>query len=439
MVSVKLFYAASLLSLAFAAAQNDNAGGKNVANAGGKQGQNAGANAGKGQGQNAGAAAASADAAKGTAAAAANNGAKAAANNNNNNAGAAAKSSSTAAAAASSSAAAATNNKGGNNNANNANNGNNAAASATSGGNADSTTLQANAIQSGSFFDGQSGLGADATEAASTTSQNNFINFCSGQTLTNGLQITDGSCNGIVMGQIPAKAQMVSTVITFPQDGKTIQAGQDFNITVQVANLQAGAFTNADATYYAAPQQLKGGQIVGHTHVTVQDMGKSLNPTTPPDATQFAFFKGINDAGDGKGGLSAIVSGGLPAGNYRLCTLTSAANHQPVIMPVAQRGAQDDCTRFTVTGNGGATNVAANDGSKGEAAAAAAQSAVDIGPGALTASAAAAAATTAAANNNNNNNNNGGKANANANAGAKAAKGGKAQRLARFKRRTFVA
>jgi len=28
--------------------------------------------------------------------------------------------------------------------------------------------------------------------------------------------------------------------------------------------------------------------------------------------------------------------------------MTAAANHQPVIMPVAQRGAQDDCVRFSV-------------------------------------------------------------------------------------------
>ena len=35
--------------------------------------------------------------------------------------------------------------------------------------------------------------------------------------------------------------------------------------------------------------------------------------------------------------------------------MTSASNHQPAVMPVAQRGAQDDCTKFTVgqTGNGG--------------------------------------------------------------------------------------
>lgn len=126
---------------------------------------------------------------------------------------------------------------------------------------------------------------------------------------------------------------MISSILTFPQNGDTVAAEQDFTITVQTQNLQAGAFTNADATYYAAPQQLNGqGQVIGHTHITVQDLGNSLNPTTPPDPTQFAFFKGINDAGNGKGLLSADVAGGLPAGNFRVCTLTSASNHQPVIV-----------------------------------------------------------------------------------------------------------
>ncbi|KAI3393531.1 hypothetical protein diail_4167 [Diaporthe ilicicola] len=242
-------------------------------------------------------------------------------------------------------------NKGGNNNANNGGNqgGNNNAA--------DSTTLSQDAIQSGSFLDGSQGLGAETGQANSQTSQNNFINLCAGQTLTNGLQITNGSCNGIPMGQIPAKANMISSIITFPQNGATVQAQQDFTITVQTQNLQAGSFTNADATYYSAPQALNGqGQVIGHTHVTVQDLGNSLNPTTPPDPTQFAFFKGINDAGNGKGLLSADVTGGLPAGNYRLCTMTSSSNHQPVLMPVAQRGSQDDCTKFVVSAGGGGNN-----------------------------------------------------------------------------------
>jgi len=177
------------------------------------------------------------------------------------------------------------------------------------------------------------------------------------------------------MGDIPAKNKMISSIILFPPNNGQVQEGQDFNISVQVNGLQAGAFTNAVATYYAAPQTLNGqGNIIGHTHVTVQDLGKSLNPQTPPDPTQFAFFKGINDAGNGKGLLQAVVAGGLPAGNFRVCTLTSASNHQPVIMPVAQRGSQDDCSKFTVVAannnnnnggnNGGKANEAASNGDK---------------------------------------------------------------------------
>jgi hypothetical protein len=194
------------------------------------------------------------------------------------------------------------------------------------------------------------------------------------------------------MGDIPAKTAMVSSILINPKAGDQIPAGKDFQIQVQVNNLVAGAFTNADTTYYAAPQALQGGKIVGHTHVSVQDLGKSLNPSQPPDPTQFAFFKGINDAGNGNGLLSADVAGGLPAGNYRVCTIVSAANHQPVIMPVAQRGVQDDCNKFTVVGNGGETNVAANDGSGGEAAAQTAQDAVDLGPGGIESNATADAA-----------------------------------------------
>ncbi|TAQ86334.1 hypothetical protein B7494_g5339 [Chlorociboria aeruginascens] len=249
----------------------------------------------------------------------------------------------------------------------------------------DSLTLDPSVIQVGSTLDGSEEVGAnEANQALSATSNNNFINYCAGKTLTNGLQIVTGSCNGIPMGDIPAKTQMVSSIILFPEPAsKNIQADTTFNITVQMSNLVAGFFTNADATYYAAPQTLQGGLVVGHTHVTVQDLGASLNPTTALDATQFAFFKGINDAGNGKGLLSAEVTGGLPAGNYRVCTIASASNHQSVLMPVAQRGSADDCTKFTVSGNGNTINVAANDGSGGEAAAALAASAVAAGPGAV--------------------------------------------------------
>lgn len=267
---------------------------------------------------------------------------------------------------------------------------------------ASGTTLLANAIQSGSFVDGSAEVGANEVgQAKSATSQNNFINNCAGKTLTNGLQILTGSCNGIPMGDIPAKTAMVSSVILNPQTGgKEIASDTTFNITVQMANIVAGSFTNADATYYAAPQTLSGGKVVGHTHVTVQNLGSSLNPTTPLDATQFAFFKGINDAGNGQGLLQAVVTGGLPAGNYRVCTLAAASNHQPVLMPVAQRGTADDCTKFVVSGNGNTANAASNNGSGGLAAAALAASAVANGAGnaaPATSSAAATKATAAAA------------------------------------------
>lgn len=139
-----------------------------------------------------------------------------------------------------------------------------------------------------------------------------------------------------VMGEIPAKTNMVSTVILSPQNLQDINANESFNVSLQVANLQAGSFTNATSTYYSAPQALNSaGDIIGHVHVTIQDMGGSLNPTTPPDPTTFAFFKGIDDAGNGQGLLQAAVTDGLAAGVYRVCTMSSSSNHQPVLMPVS--------------------------------------------------------------------------------------------------------
>ncbi|OAA61679.1 hypothetical protein SPI_04538 [Niveomyces insectorum RCEF 264] len=252
-------------------------------------------------------------------------------------------------------------NNGGNNNGNNNNNNNN-----NNGGSP--TCLNANAIQTGSTFTGQdSDVPADG-QANSATDPANFINFCSGQTVTNGLQITSGSCNGIVMGKIPAKTNMVSTVILNPKLNDELPANTDFNITLTVAHLNLGSFTNATSTYYAAPQDLGGnGNVVGHTHVTVEFVGDSFQFTTPLDPTQFVFFKGINDAGNGAGTVTTAVTGGLPEGKYRVCSMSSASNHQPVLMPVAQRGAQDDCRYFSVTNGGGGGNGGNNNAGNGNA------------------------------------------------------------------------
>jgi len=256
---------------------------------------------------------------------------------------------------------------GGNNNNNNKNNGGStgsgSSSSSSSGGGSDLCLNPAN-VQTGSDQNGLAANGSEAGEVASATDPANFINFCTGKTLTNGTQVRGGSCNGVVMGDIPSTENMVSTIITFPQPGQTLQANQTFNVTLQVSGLQAGAFTNADANYYSAPQGLNGnGVIIGHSHVTIQTLGNNINTPTPPDPSTFEFFKGIDNAGNGQGGLSAEVTGGLAPGVYRVCTLSSSANHTPVLMPIAQRGAQDDCTKFTVAENAGGSGSSSGSGS----------------------------------------------------------------------------
>ncbi|KAF2853785.1 hypothetical protein T440DRAFT_443563 [Plenodomus tracheiphilus IPT5] len=245
------------------------------------------------------------------------------------------------------------NGQGNNNNNNNGGNNNN--------NNANALALDPNNVQKASQVDGFDG-GEEAGQAKSATDQANFINFCTGKTLTNGLQTKTGSCNGIVMGDIPASNKMISAVFTNPKNGDKIAPDTPITFSVKIDNLVAGTFTNPDNTYYAAPQALEGGLVVGHTHVSVQDLGGQENPTEPLDAETFAFFKGINDAGDGQGTLSADLAAGLPVGLYRVCSITSAANHQPVVMPVAQRGPQDDCVRFEVTNQGGGGNGGQNNG-----------------------------------------------------------------------------
>lgn len=98
-----------------------------------------------------------------------------------NGAGAAAASGANGAAAAQSTGTAAGGNAGGNGGGN-----------ANGGG----LALDPNNVQTGSQSDGQA-QGAEAGQAPSLTDNANFINFCGGQTLTNGLQVKAGSCNGI--------------------------------------------------------------------------------------------------------------------------------------------------------------------------------------------------------------------------------------------------
>lgn len=156
-----------------------------------------------------------------------------------------------------------------------------------------------------------------------------------------------GSCNPTPMGDLPSTDNMISTVITYPLPGDTVTADQDFTVSIQTHNLATGYFTNPLVTYYSAPQSLdESGRVRGHSHLVIQSLD-CMRTTTPPPPTEFVWFAGVNDKSE-DGALSAPVEGGLPAGAYRLCTLVAAANHQPVLMPVPQRGGQDDCVRFEV-------------------------------------------------------------------------------------------
>jgi hypothetical protein len=171
--------------------------------------------------------------------------------------------------------------------------------------------------------------------------------------LTNGKQVAGGSCNPAPMGVIPSARKMPSSKFVLPANGATIAANKKFTIQMAIKNLASGNFVNADENYFSAPQHLSGeGVIKGHSHVVIQKL-TSLQQTTPVDPKSFAFFKGLNNKASGRGIITADVDKGLPAGIYKLSSINTAANHQPVLVPVAQHGALDDtiyvryiCTSF---------------------------------------------------------------------------------------------
>lgn len=176
------------------------------------------------------------------------------------------------------------------------------------------------------------------------TSTNNFINFCltvPNTPITNGQQIAGGSCNPAPMGVIPSSSNMPSAKFVSPANLDTVPPNTDINIQLAIQGMEAGFFVNPNTNYFAAPQQLNGqGQIQGHSHVVIEQLD-SLSQTKPLDPTKFAFFKGLNEAAQ-NGILSTTVQGGLPEGVYRLASINTASNHQPLLVPIAQHGSLDD-------------------------------------------------------------------------------------------------
>ncbi|CAJ0873337.1 1799_t:CDS:2 [Entrophospora sp. SA101] len=161
-------------------------------------------------------------------------------------------------------------------------------------------------------------------------------NLCKNKKLTNGQQIHQGSCSETIQGEIPSVNKMPSTLIIEPINGQILKSRQSFRVKTKISNLITGFFTNPNEKYYTEPQQLKNGVIKGHSHVTIQ----KLDGNNLPNAKDFTFFKGLDQPD--KNGILLVKVKGLSPGDYRICTLVSSFSHQPVIMPVAKRGSQDD-------------------------------------------------------------------------------------------------
>jgi len=211
-----------------------------------------------------------------------------------------------------------------------------------------SLTLNPAVIATGFEQNGQEN--ATAGQVPSATSSNNFINFCLtvNKPLTNGTQITGGSCNPAPMGQIASTANMPSAKFAFPTNGAVIAPNTAFTVLMNINNLDTGFFVNADLNYFAAPQVCgSDGNIQGHSHVVIEALD-SVTQTTPTDPSTFAFFKGLDDPAV-NGQLNADVTAGLPAGAYRIASINTAANHQPVLVAIAQHGTLDDMVYFTVS------------------------------------------------------------------------------------------
>ncbi|CAG8781681.1 9199_t:CDS:1 [Cetraspora pellucida] len=183
---------------------------------------------------------------------------------------------------------------------------------------------------------------------ALTVTSSNAQNFCDTSRFgaTNGTQAKNGSCSSTVQGEIPDVDHMISSLIIFPPNEASLFANQNFTVSVHVIGLDTGFFDNPATNYYLAPQKVNNntGNIQGHSHITIQQLNH--DNLVAPDPKIFASFKALNNVS-----INNILSqdvGPLPVGYYRICTMVSSSGHQPTLMPVAQRGSQDDCVRISM-------------------------------------------------------------------------------------------
>jgi hypothetical protein len=148
-------------------------------------------------------------------------------------------------------------------------------------------------------------------------------------------QSPQGGCiQQVIQGAVPNVASMVSTLISSPSNGDVILPNTQFTIRVESQNLEIAGLNG----FLNQPQVLNANGIIrGSRFVTIQNIGNAQNPTPAASVVQFMEMTG-----------NEIKASGLSEGDYRICTLTSSISGQPVVMPVAQRGSQDDCIRLSV-------------------------------------------------------------------------------------------
>ena len=80
------------------------------------------------------------------------------------------------------------------------------------------------------------------------------------------------------MGDLPSRQNMVSSIIVSPEFGsRSLIENTTFQVSVRMINFVAGSFTNAQSTYYAVPQELSDGKVVGHTRELILCMNGVLS------------------------------------------------------------------------------------------------------------------------------------------------------------------
>ncbi|KAL0567570.1 hypothetical protein V5O48_014421 [Marasmius crinis-equi] len=191
----------------------------------------------------------------------------------------------------------------------------------------------------------------------SLLSSNNFINYCATVPLplTNGSQVTTGSCNPAPMGSIPSIQFIPSTKFQSPTNGG-VMSGHPFVIQLAVRNVEAqnlrgldiGNVTNPMTNYQAAPQQLDSGGLIKRRIAIIIESLSAMNQTTPPNPTIYDLFHEVIDSND-VSFLSVNLDNGLKPGVYRISSLTRGLNFQPIVLPVMDHGAMDDAIYITVT------------------------------------------------------------------------------------------